>query len=288
MREALASGELGYCAVRTLAPVATAEDEAEWIDRARGRTVREVEEMVRGEERPQRRREMLDLTAEADGMLREVRRVIEEELGETLDDSRFVEIVAERALNGGAGTAPRTQIAMSVCSRCEKAEMDAAGTVIRVPADVIAMACCDAVHVHGDGSVSRDIPAPLRRQVEIRDHHRCCVPGCRATAYLHIHHIQWRSEGGVHVLDNLMLVCGAHHRAIHERKLIVCDRFTFAHGDGTPYGQETLAAAIAELRRRGIADPVPIVDFVASQLGDVPFSAFVDGCEALECPHPPR
>jgi len=39
-------------------------------------------------------------------------------------------------------------------------------------------------------------PPALRRAVLARDHRRCGVPGCRNSAFLDVHHIQLRSEGG--------------------------------------------------------------------------------------------
>jgi hypothetical protein len=40
------------------------------------------------------------------------------------------------------------------------------------------------------------IPPAVRRAVLQRDHHRCCVPGCKNAAFLDIHHIQPRSRKG--------------------------------------------------------------------------------------------
>jgi hypothetical protein len=48
MRQALARGELTWSAVRELSRIATAETEPAWIDKARDKTVREVEQMVAG------------------------------------------------------------------------------------------------------------------------------------------------------------------------------------------------------------------------------------------------
>jgi len=48
-----------------------------------------------------------------------------------------------------------------------------------------------------------------------RDHH-CTFPGCtRPPVMCHAHHIHHWADGGVTSLDNLVLLCGHHHRAIH-------------------------------------------------------------------------
>jgi 5-methylcytosine-specific restriction endonuclease McrA len=59
-----------------------------------------------------------------------------------------------------------------------------------------------------------DIPLATRVRVRERDRHRCRV--CGTTRALHVHHITYRSHGGGHEPHNLVLVCAAHHRVIHE------------------------------------------------------------------------
>jgi Holliday junction resolvasome RuvABC DNA-binding subunit len=67
------------------------------------------------------------------------------------------------------------------------------------------------------------------------------VPGCRNGAFLDVHHIDLRSEGGCNALDNLITMCGAHHRAAHRGKLLVEGASAtvagFRHADGSPYGR---------------------------------------------------
>ncbi|GGF97263.1 hypothetical protein GCM10007304_09040 [Rhodococcoides trifolii] len=59
--------------------------------------------------------------------------------------------------------------------------------------------------------------APSRAQMRallIRD--RCCaVPGCGRTRFLHAHHVVFWSRGGLTDLDNLVMLCGEHHRSLH-------------------------------------------------------------------------
>jgi hypothetical protein len=54
-----------------------------------------------------------------------------------------------------------------------------------------------------------------------------------------VHHIQLRSEGGDHRESNLLVLCEAHHTAIHEGRLFVegsAPEVTFRHADGSEYG----------------------------------------------------
>jgi hypothetical protein len=73
----------------------------------------------------------------------------------------------------------------------------------------------DHAKVLGIGRRSRLIPAWLRRQLWYRDG-GCRFPGCPHHGWLHAHHkIHW-ADGGPTDLCNLILLCGYHHRFLHE------------------------------------------------------------------------
>jgi hypothetical protein len=129
------------------------------------------------------------------------------------------------------------------------------------------MAQCDAQHVGSIPSgqtnpthvgertqskparATQTIPPALRRQVVRRDHGCCVVPGCRNATFIDVHHIQPRAEGGQHVADNLVVLCSAHHRAVHRGLLViagtVASGLTFTRADGASYG---IAAATQAVR----------------------------------------
>jgi hypothetical protein len=81
----------------------------------------------------------------------------------------------------------------------------------------------------------------LRRSVLLRDHHRCVVPGCRNAIFVDLHHLKLRSEQGRNDADNLITLCGAHHRAAHRGQLVIqgssATAVVFRHADGSAYGQ---------------------------------------------------
>ncbi|EFC86061.1 HNH endonuclease signature motif containing protein [Parafrankia sp. EUN1f] len=56
----------------------------------------------------------------------------------------------------------------------------------------------------------------LRAAVHARDHGTCQYPGCDHTRWLNIHHLTGWADGGHTDLDNLTLICGTHHRHLHE------------------------------------------------------------------------
>jgi hypothetical protein len=87
---------------------------------------------------------------------------------------------------------------------------------------------------------TQTIPPALRRAVLTRDQHCCRVPGCRNATFLDLHHIELRSEGGRNVLGNILTLCGAHHRSVHQGSLLIEKDATggvrFRHADGNAYG----------------------------------------------------
>jgi len=65
------------------------------------------------------------------------------------------------------------------------------------------------------GRKTRAIPPATRRALLSRDRH-CQFPGCTQDRYVEGHHVVHWAKGGETKLDNLVLLCGRHHRAVHE------------------------------------------------------------------------
>jgi hypothetical protein len=80
---------------------------------------------------------------------------------------------------------------------------------------IVECAVYDHRKVLGIGRRSRLIPAWLRRQLWHRDGN-CQWPGCPHKGWLHAHHRTHWADGGPTDLDNLILLCGYHHRFLHE------------------------------------------------------------------------
>jgi hypothetical protein len=71
-----------------------------------------------------------------------------------------------------------------------------------------------------DGTVeprgaTRVVPRAMRRALHTRDG-GCRFPGCTARRFLQAHHVVFWSKGGPTALSNLVTLCGAHHRLVHE------------------------------------------------------------------------
>ncbi len=66
----------------------------------------------------------------------------------------------------------------------------------------------------GIGRTSRSVPGWLRKLVTARDG-GCRFPRCHRRQWVHVHHIVHWIDGGPTDLDNLVTLCGYHHRLIH-------------------------------------------------------------------------
>ena len=126
-----------------------------------------------------------------------------------------------------------------------QAALDEAGG-IHVSAATAQRLACDAAAVemrHGpDGQVldvgrkTRTISPALRRALAARDS-QCRFPGCQARR-CDVHHIRHWAHGGATALDNLVLLCRRHHRAVHEEGFRVTvdpsGEAAFVRPDGRP------------------------------------------------------
>ena len=86
------------------------------------------------------------------------------------------------------------------------------------------------------GRKTRTIPPSIRRALAARDT-SCRFPGCTSRR-CDAHHVDHWADGGGTSLDNLVLLCRRHHRAIHEGGFRVTrggdGALTFLRPDGAP------------------------------------------------------
>lgn len=277
---ALRDGAVSWSAARELSRVAAPETEDAWLEAARGKTVRQIEQLVSGH-RPgdlpsdppceDARRYVLrfEVSAETRATLLEAMARARREAGSGLDDDAVLLAMARQLLAGPSDRGRASyQIAVTVCERCERGWQQSKGELVEVDASVVEMASCDAqrigaTHVGAPAArASQDVPPATRRKVMRRDHGRCVVPGCRCATFLDLHHLRPRAEGGGHDPDGLIVLCGAHHRLVHQGALVIegetAADVAFFHADGTSYGgavspmaAETQAEAFRTLRELG-------------------------------------
>ena len=271
---ALRTGALSWSAARELSRVAVEETEAKWIDAAAGKTMRGVERMVARHrkgagpfdpptaEAP--KRITLEVSAPTWALFQELKKAVTAEVGGRADDDTLVATIARAVLakgglaNGGLaggareeGTAPY-QIGMTICERCRTATQRAGGDEVVVDEATVEQAQCDAQHlgrvdVSTPARATQAIPPRVRRAVLHRHGSRCAVPGCGHSAFVDLHHIERRADGGDHDPERLIALCGAHHKATHVGTLVIrgtySSGFVFEHADGVRFGDAAASPA---------------------------------------------
>ncbi|HEY8428841.1 MAG TPA: hypothetical protein VIL20_10720 [Sandaracinaceae bacterium] len=254
--------------IRELPRVANEKTEEEWNRAATGRSAREVERMVAQHApgdlptdppRPERTRKLvLDVSAPTWALFEEARRTVTAELGEHVSDDALVATLARAVLQGAQGRnegRASYTIALTMCESCKATTQHANGEEVAVGEARRDKALCDArrrgrTDAPDAPRATQTVPPTIRRAVLQRHESRCAVPGCRHAAFLDVHHVERRADGGTHDPERLLPLCGAHHDAVHEGTLVIRGTwsrgFVFEHADGRPYGTPSVSPARAQ------------------------------------------
>ncbi len=253
LREAVATGTVGWTKAQQVARVATPQTQVEWVDKAASTGRRELAREVQAARTAARRSvdpgqleipaartpevapvvTTISLRADAlqlarfEALLEKARKL--RVVGPGVDRVDLVLAGLEALLSAEpAGDDaseqtrlrhghPAVQVVVQQCPDC------AAATVVTgrgerplAPAQVEALAC-DA-RVQEPGRPNRaTIPPSVRAAVLARDRHRCATPGCRSTMFLEVHHVVPRLRGGSNRADNLVTLCSRCHAFAHEQ-----------------------------------------------------------------------
>ena len=130
---------------------------------------------------------------------------------------------------GGRATTPRPLVIIKTTvdtlagiPGAPAGELEEGGTI---PSETVRRLACDAAiaRITGVGELESEIthaarttPPATRRALLARDGH-CVFPGCdRPSAWCASHHLKFWGDGGPTSLENLGLLCVAHHRRVHE------------------------------------------------------------------------
>jgi hypothetical protein len=261
LAQALRDGKASWSCARELTRVATTDTEHAWLERARGRTVREVEKLVAGRRpgslpndaaEPSLQRHVLrfEVSGEVLATFREAMAKVRRDAGGPVDDDSALLLLARHMLAGPVDDGRASyQVELTVCEHCQRATQTAQGESLEVAAEVAAMARCDGQRIASANAkdahvgfsrdenaddqattaqksqpslrAKQDVPPAVRRRVLRRDRHRCQVPGCTHANFVDVHHVRTREDGGGHNAENLVTLCSAHHRACHRGELIV-------------------------------------------------------------------
>jgi hypothetical protein len=278
IREVFSDGRLSWDQLRALIRFVTSDDQAEWAERAPDMTVaqlRAVSKTVKSSEvveahqkrwvewwfhgdRPgfQMTVEMADIEGAtlATWLTRRANQYDpdpESGLYEPFE-SRCADALYELASQALAEDRDHDRATLVVHTNLETL-LDKTGTasIEQGPAlahDTLRRLACDArlqlaitdpqKGVIGVGRTSRTIPPWLNRLVRLRDQ-GCRFPLCRRTRWTQVHHIVHWADGGPTDLDNLITLCGYHHRLIHEHGWTITGhpdhRITWHRPDGYPF-----------------------------------------------------
>ena len=181
---ALDDGEVGWTKVREIVKVATPETQEEWLDKAKRSSRRELEKIVKKKQ----------------------------PLSEDFCTLRI----------------PMPESVLNIWVECEEIaerqaerELDPWQVLEQALAEYLltyAAAEEELISHRQESDEEKEIPPEVRRQVLERDGRRCQFPGCSMRFRLGLHHIIFRSQGGQHVPENLVVLCDSHHTLIHLHK----------------------------------------------------------------------
>lgn len=141
---------------------------------------------------------------------------------------------------------------------------------------------CDASVVR-DGRRTRAIPPAVRRALRRRDR-GCCFPGCENRRFVDAHHIEHWAHGGETTLENLVLLCRRHHRAVHEGGYRVDreGRFFNPWGHEVPHVPHLTAADSPALPERNGALTIDATTFGTGTGERLDLAAAVDALLAID------
>ena len=117
----------------------------------------------------------------------------------------YVHLSTDGSWVGGRGAIPASLAAKFACDGMVQAVWEVDGTPVNV------------------GRKQRTVPQRTRRLVEDRDR-GCVFPGCQATGFLEIHHLDHWADGGATDLDRLVCLCPLHHDSHHRGEFTIAGR----------------------------------------------------------------
>jgi hypothetical protein len=160
-----------------------------------------------------------------------------EENAEDRKGARLVDALVERVTSSGARPQTPTLIIHAdaeVLARTNDGDRHLAETSggIQLSQEAVRRVACNAkvlTALHRDGqpvgivSRGRTVTEHQMEMLVFRDR-GCTFPGCGSTWFLHAHHIRHWADGGKTTLENLTLLCGSHHRRVHEGGWVIRGR----------------------------------------------------------------
>ena len=248
VREAVASGDLGYTKAREIVSVATPETQDTWLKAAEGtrkELVNEVKKVKRAAKVDPGQGELLpsgptvvaplelpvrfqvDLTPEQEARRSAVVEWLHKLGGVPTDRAELMleaiaalletkELQGQKCPRGHLASRPPVQIHVHENAEAGRMTVQTDAGERELSRSESERMRCDAAVCEQGGRNTTTIPPRVRREVLARDKHRCQAPGCGRTRFLEVHHIKPRIQGGSNKAENLTTLCAACHRLYHE------------------------------------------------------------------------
>jgi len=207
--------EIGISKVRKIVSVLTAENQSEWILKAKTLSSRALE------------KEVVKVRPQAAAPERS-RYVSEKRLGLSLGVSEELMLKLRRAQDqasqslGRPATLEDTLEQMTTFYLKHKDPLEKARRVIaKKGVQESDTRKNDTLNKRFTGTVGRaPIPKAIEHQVRLRDQNQCQAPKaaggiCGSRRSIDLHHITPVSQGGTNAPENLVVLCRAHHRLTH-------------------------------------------------------------------------
>lgn len=167
--------------------------------------------------------------------------------------ARRADALESLVTSSGATPAPATIVvhadAEALSGATEGRHLAETSAGVQVGADTVRRIACDAKVLVA--LERRGRPVALRSGGRLVSQHQmnllrhrdlaCTFPGCGSTWFLHAHHIEHWADGGETSLENLTLICGPHHRRLHDGKWTIRGRppdgLEFVSGSGRVFSE---------------------------------------------------
>jgi len=153
-------GAMPYSAAKELSRVMTRATEGAWLARARGKNLRDIEELVAGHKKGDdpdapkdpnliTRKRLLDLPPHVDALLEQCRGIAADERGGHIDDAALVELLCRSFLAGPSTasdkpTRPAHRVVIHKCEDCGRGWQQSRGRKAQLRTSELECAECDA------------------------------------------------------------------------------------------------------------------------------------------------
>jgi 5-methylcytosine-specific restriction endonuclease McrA len=233
IREALASGKLGWCKASRIASVASSENEVMWLDSALSLTVQQLERRIQDGTDNLTSTLHLPLTQDRRILWENALEIFRRRAGAEISpveafELMVAEVIAEWGHYGaGMPEEPETSEDESEATDQEPPRQDEASQEVFPWVEAIDTSKIETESLWDtERDAEKDFETnprynAVRHFVLERDGWKCTYPGCGARANLHVHHIVFRSRGGGDAPWNLTVVCNFHHNLIHSEQIAV-------------------------------------------------------------------